>query len=1040
MNPMRQSTNVGSAIGARGRAAVATAQCLSTALFLLAVFPVCAQRLPLRHYDVSDGLAHSGIQVIHQDRKGYLWFGTYEGLSRFDGYRFTNYGERDGLGHVFVNDISEDRQGRLWVGTNGGGVSRLIDDPREVSSPQQSTSAPDVRRKFVNFRVGGSPGSNRVNTLLFDADDNLWLATDAGLYRASPGQDRDLKFEPVVPHSGEGNARAAFADRHGRLWFGVAYELIEVVQGQIIKYGREDGVGRHYVVSVVEDQQGRLLVANEHEVFEFIAPPDGESRGQWRPFPLILAPDQKVAVMEVDATGALWVGTRNGLIKYRDGKQTLYTTAHGLSDNWILDLTEDRDGNLWIGTELGGVCKLSGAMILSITSTEGLPGQNVAGVMEDHRGRIYASISDGGLVEIVEGRAAPVPGSLAAPFVNSSPYKDSRGAWWINTNKGLYRFEGPELQLRRGRKISAADGIPAGKVNASPFWVEDRFGRLWIMYYGDEDIYCLDPARPGRVAFERIPLNTTLPHDVIRMIIDSAGTLWLGGHEFIARWMKGKTTILRPTEGLPETNPRSFFQDSRGWVWVGLRYKGVSMTKDPDAEYPQFVNYSTEQGLASNTIWSIVEDDMGRIYLGTGKGLDQLDPKTGRIRHFNTKDGLAGDLINQCFKDRSGNIWVVAAQGLSRLNPRAERTADYPPPIYLSRAQVAGEDLPLAETGALRIPDLELPATRNNLLVEYVAISFRGEQRLRYQYKLEGVDGDWSASTEGRSVNYARLAPGSYQFMARAINQEGVMSAEPVVFRFRILPPLWQRWWFVALAALGVGLTAVAIYRSRVERVVELERVRTRIATDLHDDIGSSLSQIAILSEVSRRRLGEEQNGIGESLAQIANTSRDLVDSLSDIVWAINPRRDRVSDLTQRMREFAGDVFTGREIEFSFRAPEGGLELRLDAGVRRQLYLIFKEAVNNAARHSGCTQVEIEFDVAQDRLLLRVRDNGRGFDSNGDAVTSGNGNGLVSMRERALAIGGEIEIISQANQGAAVKLNLPLSPRAGSRWRKYLPV
>src|SRR5262249_60497362 len=229
-------------------------------------------------------------------------------------------------------------------------------------------------------------------------------------------------------------------------------------------------------------------------------------------------------------------------------------------------------------------------------------------------------------------------------------------------------------------------------------------------------------------------------------------------------------------------------------------------------------------------------------------------------------------------------------------------------------------------------------------------------------------------------------------------------------------------------------------YRYRVAQLVRMERIRLRIAQDLHDDIGSSLSQIAILSEVSRRRLGSEQHSVGESLSQIANTSRDLVDSMSDIIWAINPRRDRVSDLTQRMRGFASDVFTAREIEFSFRAPEGGLELRLDAGLRRQLYLIFKEAVNNAARHSRCTQAEIEFEVTQDRLLLRVRDNGRGFDPNGDAATSRNGAGLVSMRERAEALSGEIEIITQANSGTAVKLNLPLSPRAGPRWRRYLPV
>jgi signal transduction histidine kinase len=237
-----------------------------------------------------------------------------------------------------------------------------------------------------------------------------------------------------------------------------------------------------------------------------------------------------------------------------------------------------------------------------------------------------------------------------------------------------------------------------------------------------------------------------------------------------------------------------------------------------------------------------------------------------------------------------------------------------------------------------------------------------------------------------------------------------------------------------------VGLAGYTIYRYRMAQLLKLERMRTRIATDLHDDIGSSLSQIAILSEVSRQRLGKKQDGVGESLAQIANTSRDLVDSMSDIVWAINPRRDRLGDLTQRMREFAGDVFTAREIEFSFRAPAGGLEVRIDADVRRQLYLIFKEAINNAARHSRCAQAEIELSVAQGRLLLHVRDNGCGFDPNGDAATSGSGAGLASMRERARALGGEFEIISRANLGTAVKLNLRLDPRAGSRWRRYLPV
>ncbi|MGH9836319.1 MAG: ligand-binding sensor domain-containing protein, partial [Blastocatellia bacterium] len=526
----------------------------------------------MRRYNVSDALAHSQVMAIRQDRKGYLWFGTWEGLSRFDGYRFTNYGVREGLGHPIINDLTEDRRGRLWAATNGGGVARLIDDPREEVASRQTGATPDARRRFISYQVGDSPESNRVNALLFDPTENLWLVTDDGLYRAATGTASDLQFKLVASLHPTAITGTAFADRYGRLWFGMNGELIQVFQDRIIKYGPEDEIGRHVITSVIEDRQGRLLAANRREVFEFVAPTngnvdgkvDGASRGRWRRLPLAFNPGQFIKTMLSDSTGALWVGTSNGLVKYKDGKRSLYTEAQGLSNSNILALMEDRDGNLWVSAAVSGVCKLSGDMIVSFTRTEGLPHQNVLIVMEDRRGRIYASTSNGGLVKIVEGRATLVPGSLIAPFSDSQPLQDSRGVWWVNTKKGLYRFEGPDLQLRQGRKLSSVDGIPASKVNDSPTFAEDRFGRLWIMYKGDEDIYRLDPARQGRVAFERIPLNTTLPSAVIWMMSDRGGTLWLGGHGMLARLMKGNTVVLRPTEGLPETEPRAFFQDSRG--------------------------------------------------------------------------------------------------------------------------------------------------------------------------------------------------------------------------------------------------------------------------------------------------------------------------------------------------------------------------------------------------------------------------------------------------------------------------------------------
>ncbi|MGH9939881.1 MAG: sensor histidine kinase [Blastocatellia bacterium] len=1027
---LHQPIKAGSGIGARVRAAAYTAQCLLAAPLLL-VAPVCAQQLSVRHYNVSDGLAHSQVMAIRQDRKGYLWFGTWEGLSRFDGYRFTGYGVRDGLGHPIINDIDEDRRGRLWVATNGGGVARLIDNPREEVAARQAGSTPDARRRFISFRVGASLESNRVNALLFDPADNLWLVTDAGLYRAATEPPGELQFKLVAPLSPTVIRGAAFADRHGRLWFGLKYELIQVVADQTVKYGQEDGVGRQEIISIIEDRQGRLLAANKREVFEFVAPPDSKSRGQWRRLPLAFQPEHLIQAMFSDSTGALWIGTSHGLVKYRDGKQTLYTDAQGLGNSEILALAEDRDGNLWISAAGSGVCKLSGELIVSFTKIEGLPGQGVVGVVEDRQGRIYAGVVHGGLVEIVAGRAVPVPGAPRDWAGFSIPSQDSRGDWWLRASAGLVRFEGPELQLRRGRKLTPADGLSPDKLTPTAI-TEDPFGKLWVMYAG-EVLYRLDPmkrGRNGRAVFERIPLAPTLPGPVVRMMSDRTGTLWLRGHQLLARLRDGKISVLGPTEGLPETEPRAFFQDSRGWLWIGLRYKGVSVIKDPTAEIPQFINYSTQTGLASDTVWTITEDNAGRIYLGTGKGLDQLDPMTGRIRHFNVRDGLAGDVVNECIKDRKGNIWAATSGGLSKFDPRAERIVDRPPPIYFSRAQVAGEDLPLHETGAERIPELELPAARNNLLVEYVALSFHGEQRLRYQYKLVGVDEDWSQPTETRLVNYARLAPGSYQLLARAINQEGSLSSEPAVFQFRILPPPWQRWWFLALAALLVGLTVYALHRYRVAQLIKLEQVRTRIATDLHDDIGASLSRVAILSEVVKQQIGASPTS-GEQLipllTEIADSARGLVASMREIIWAIDPRRDELGAVVSRVRQFASDVLEAQEINWDFQvAPE--LEtIKLDPEQRRHLFLIFKESINNIARHADCRCVFLSLTIARHQLRAEIRDDGRGFTANGgDPASATNGHGLENMRRRAAQVNGQVHIDSAPGQGACVKLMIPL--------------
>ena len=965
-----------------------------------------AEQLPIKTYTIADGLAHGSIVSIYQDRKGFLWFGTFEGLSRFDGYGFVNYDRRDGLPHVFINHITEDRQGRLWVATNGGGVARLVDH-----SPENSGA------KFVSFNIRETNHpllklANKVNRMLFDESGNLWCLTDYGLYRAVV-EDSRLQFQTIIDKVGR-DSYAALQDADGTLWFGIADELMEIRGTEILHHGSIDGASNSTgITGIARDGDGHLLVADKHRVREFVPPSPGKPRGEWRK-PLALTSQQIgwIRSLLVDDAGALWLGTGQGLMKYADGKLSHYTAANGLLSDEMGALATDRAGNLWIGT-VGGVCRLISEAIVSYTRSEGLPGSTFS-IYEDESGRIWAVLADGSVAKIVGGKIV-FHERLASPLIATSSvgFIYSNRIWYRwNYGSGV-RIDKPRLRLPSGKKINLAR-----YVSTDARLYNDERGVLW-MAKGDRNIYRLDLYGNGALTVESFPTDADYPVVYTHMIGDGAGGLWLGMVEKIGRLRDGRYSSVEPSAGLPETDPRAFFLDSRGWLWVGLRYKGVSITQEPAADNPTFVNYSHEQGqLSSNAVRSIAEDRAGRIYFGTDRGLDRFDPNSNQWTHFTTRDGLAGNAISKVLRDRNGFIWIASEGSISRFDPRKEKEATPPAAVYFIRLQIAGEEVRLAESGADIIPPRELAAMQNNLTIAFVAPNYQDVNKLLYQYKLEGVDTDWSAPTQQRSVTFGQLAAGKYRFLVRAVRQNGVTSSQPAVFEFRILRPIYLRWWFIAASLLLTALAIYSLYRARIVRLLEMERTRTRIATDLHDDIGANLTRIALLSEVANQQPGNDK--VKTLLPSIADIARESVASMNDIVWAISPEHDSLLDLTRRMRRHAEEVFALRDIDLAFTAPTADSDLKLSVGTRRDLLLIFKEAVNNAARHSLCTKVEIEFRCDHSGLNLKIKDDGQGFDP---AVLSG-GHGLRSMQRRAAALGGTLTIQSIA--GTTVEFALPL--------------
>jgi ligand-binding sensor domain-containing protein len=989
------------------------------ALVLLCEIAALSQQLSLRQYDVSDGLAHGIVTSICQDSKGYLWLSTYEGLSRFDGYRFVNYTTRDGLPHALVNHVTQDRQGRIWLATNGGGVTRLQD-----ASPEGKPSGSSLtRNKFISFAVSDVPQANCVNRMLFDSQDNVWCLTDFGIYRAKI-TEQALNFEPIIVANSL-DSSAVLEDSQGRLWFGLADELVEISRERVVQRipNRESGGER--LTAIIEESPGHLLVSTARKLFEFLPDSAAKGRGSWRKLPLVIEPPQHIWTMLGDRAGSLWFGTTSGLLQYNNGKQTLYDTTKDLNIGGMRALAEDQDGNLWAGTDGIGVYKLRGDVIVSYTRAEGLPFATALGVCEDGEGRIQVSIDSSILdVVVIDGakitlKRQPKNPSLFLRITFSQMNQMKR--WQVNLLPARwFNSANPVMKLRNGRQINARAFLSAiPTIGYGGHLLEDATGMLWF-HKDDGKLYRADPSQPGKLLFEIFPVD--FPTGIRAMLDDGKGSIWLGGVEKLYRLRQGQMNIVEPGEGLPETDVRSLFIDSRGWLWIGNRYQGVSVTKEPGAERPHFINYSTHTNLSSNTVWAITEDDFGKMYFGTGKGLDQFDPNTGQWRHYGVKDGLPGGRINHLYKDSKGFIWVSAVSGVARFNPRPERANGSSAPIYLSRVQIAGEDLSLPETGVSSLEPGELSSERNNLSFEYVALSFQGEDALRYQYMLEGVDRDWSAPTDSRSVNYARLAPGVYRFLVRAIDKDGTASPRPAVLQFKILSPVWQRWWFLTLAVLACGAFAYMLYRYRVKQLLRLERVRMRIATDLHDDIGSSLSQISILSEVARAQIERRDTKATEPLAVIAQTSRELIESMSDIVWAINPKRDHLRDLVQRMRQFATDTLTALDIDFDFRAPDEDFKTRLGTDVRREVFLIFKEAIHNLTLHSQCYRATIEIGLTDNWLWLKVSDDGCGFDAKAEST----GHGLFSMRQRAERIGGILEITSTPGLGSIIILEAPV--------------
>jgi ligand-binding sensor domain-containing protein/signal transduction histidine kinase len=989
----------------------------------------------IRTWRSDQGLPSDSVSAIIQTRDGFLWVGTGAGLVRFDGVKFTevDLGQLGTNALTRVTALCEDSRGHLWIGTQTDGLFQLADG---------------VVTQFTRAR--GLLDDN-VTSLAAGGDGNVWIGTRSGL-NLSTGTE--IKSFTVRDGLTDDLVSGLHVARSGTVWITTRGGMCRYVDGHIAPYALQtESQGRSpEYLGAYEDRRGNLWAFGDTYLINLA---EGKRFNYFRGNE---ATSVRIWSLCEGRDGRLWIGTSGrGLFCFDDNRFQPVILGELRWPYDVRAICEDHEGNLWLGTSGGGLVQLRPQPVHVMRTGQGLPASSPTALALDAGGRVHVGMQRGGLFVGEAGRFerfGSASGLEIQDFISSVGVARDGTVWAGTLGGGLYG-------LRSGRRVryTTANGLADDSVLSV---CVDREGSVWASTAAGT------VHRFTATNATRFDTTRGLPGTPVTVLIPAiAGGLWLGTEDgAVWREEKGKFLVVQSGDKVGYRPVLALHEGEAEQLWIGTT-GGLSYWQQGAR-----MSWSTGSGLPSDYIAGIVTDTAKNLWLATGAGVyrisqdilqkslaDSLTPlvckQMSDARTASESTAVFGG--NRALFSTEGKLWFATSEGVLNVDTRRPEIEAASLPLYLESVTFNSElPVSLLRSAAWAAPAMPAttmiaPGNLGALEIHYTALSFTAPEKTRFRHRLEGSDSDWVDDGTARFVKYFRLPYGRYRFHLAARQADGPWQEAATTFAFEVPTPLYLQSWAIGLygvvaIALVTGIVRVVSHRrlrfalAQLEQQQSLERERMRIARDMHDEIGSKLTKISFLSEHARMD-AKSEGPLAGKIQAIAESSRELLQTMDEIVWVVNPRNDTLEHLAAYLSHYAEEYFQNTTVECELRLPQAIGHFPLSSETRHNLFLAFEETLNNVLKHARASRVKVEMILNAPKFGVVVTDNGCGFETTGAPVNGQGpgprggrvGNGLKNLRQRLADIGGECEIRSQTGAGTTVSMFIRLPRNSANK-------